>query len=374
MNNNEINNDTSNSKKNNIINNQIIEQNTSNAESSNANIIQKQKRPTNFSAIIIAFLITSFVSISICATQMEEKEIEALRRQEIYQKPEYNNSATIPITGETGEKEEEITQEEPKEPSYIITNNKTPDDFKTRDEAKEEEIYNKIVDKLGETYYIINGFNDLLYNENYNISEINDSLKARLVVNYMIYNKSYVTNLNDSTGFGSNYMISTIKHQELYNKAFDQTIEINENIYKNIDYPISNKKEYDMTSTFLGCPHFDKIEGDNAYFNYRCGGSTPRRFISFIYDFKEDGDTIEVYKSVAYTIEEYILEEDRYAIEIYKDFDYNKESLYDTFFNVEGERFELNEYNKDKFNNFKLTFKKNGKGNYVFEKSELINR
>ena len=323
--------------------------------------------------IVIALLYLSVFVILTFAIIREEKMIE----KEQQKNNKYNNSTNWNYNDDDEKEEnqdEEPNEEKKTDSEYVITNKKTQDDFKKRDENKEKEMAIKIADKIGESYSIIGSFTDFYFNSSYNLAEINDSVKVRLVANYMIYNDDYSTRVSNGSGHGSDYMISLSKQKELCNKFFGKQIEINENLYKNIEYPIANKEKSDMLGTRLTCPNFDKIEGDNIYFNNRCGGTSPRRVYIYEYDLKEHNDVIEIFTAAAYPFEKYIEEEKEYITIIYKDFDYNKDSIYDTFFPSKDGDFVLNEYNKDKFNNFKLTFKKNDKGNYIFEKSELIKK
>lgn len=332
--------------------NNIIQNQDNNLNTNNSN-----KRKTNYKNIVIIAVIAIILISGISGT---------IIIKEIYNNKKMVNKDNISSSNNKNEDNNEniiTNSEENNQEEMPTTNKKTKDDLVKADEEKEKKLLEEIKNKIGISFNIINIFADVYYNKEYDAAKINQSVRTALVSSYVLGEKEYTRSERDSY---SSYSVASKKRiEELYEKVYGKKITITEKSF-DFKYPIEGMKEGIRTGTILSCPFFKKIEGDDIYFSHNCGGGYyPLRLQSLFYDYKENNNTIEVYVATTVVTDVY---EDNYITISTGSINYNE--VYDYF--PKDEEFHLNEKNKDKFTNFKLTFTKNEQGNYIFTKSELI--
>ena len=341
-------------------------QNSNIQEQSISNNLNSDKRKINYKTIVIfaviAIILVVGVSSAIIINENNKNE-KMINRNNGFRIPKSKNSdeedddIDNTINEEVNDKSDEKENEE-----MPTTNKKTKDDTIKADEEKEKKLLEEINNRVGISFSLINLFGDVYFNKEYNISKINQSVRVALVSRYVQGEKNYSRTEKDN--FASYSVASKSRIEESYEKAYGEKITITEKSYE-IKYPIEEMNEGIMTGTWLRCPFFSKIEGDDIYFSHNCGGSSASTLKKLFYDYKEKDDTIEVY--VATTI---VTESSKRSYSTVSMGSINSKEVYDYF--PKDEEFHLNEKNKDKFTNFKLTFTKNEQGNYIFTKSELI--
>ncbi|MBP3800137.1 MAG: hypothetical protein ILA19_04060 [Bacilli bacterium] len=254
------------------------------------------------------------------------------------------------------------------------TDDETKKEDKTDENKQNEECEYKGKDKsdevkkvLGKAYLLDTRYSDTLYlNSNYNYSQISDTAKFYIAIRDVepSYDKRIEKHacIDYSDGqYCQNFeVISFASVKQAYNDIFGVESNINSTNF-------NNNKITEKEPGSLPCPAVVKIENDDIYLSHNCGGTYGEGvYADYVYDYKKNDSTVEVYVAVAYW--KY---QDNKASKttIYKDYEFKNAYKTDVTFK---DCIKIDKDNYDEFSKFKIVYEKNSSGKYIFKSSERI--
>ena len=271
-----------------------------------------------------------------------------------------------PETTEVEDDKKETTEEENKKEEKKDDNKEEQCNRSGKDKSEEVQ---KI---LGKAYLLDTIYSYYLFaNNKYEYSEISDAAKFYIAIRNVeppfekSVRKDACIDYKGQQICNNFEVISFSSVKQAYKDIFGIECNVNESNLLNLSND-SEKRKSSLPNQ-MGCPSPAKIENDDLYLAYTCGGTYGEgMYGDYVYDYKKNDTTVEVYVAVAYWKYQ---NNDTSKTTIYKDYEFKNAYKNDISWT---DCIKIDKDNYDEFSKFKVIYEKNSSGKYIFKSSERI--